>query len=432
MRQKRLRLGGLVGGRLDKEEFGAMLRKRSRNSIAGNLEGRVRDIGEIGAAVVGTGFIGAVHVDALRRLGVPVRGVVGSSRVRASARARELGLPPPYESFEAMLADNRVEVVHITTPNHLHHNQVKAALATGRHVVCEKPLAMTSEQSAELHELAETSGLVHAVNFNIRFYPLCQHLRELVREGGLGEVRLVSGHFLQDWLSLKTDWNWRLEPELGGELRVVADIGSHWMDLTTFLTGERVTAVMADLATFIKVRHQPRGPVETFATARDTQTIEREIHTEDCASILLRFENGARGSLTVSQVSPGRKNSLCFEIDGSESAAAWNSEQPDELWMGYRSRPNELLRRDPSLLNAAGRRAASLPGGLVEGFADTFKALYAAVYQAVAAGSPGDGYPTFADGHEEVLICEAIACSAREGKWIDVARAASPLSTGPR
>ncbi|HLQ16755.1 MAG TPA: Gfo/Idh/MocA family oxidoreductase [Candidatus Eisenbacteria bacterium] len=383
----------------------------------------MKSITEIGAAVVGTGFIGVVHVEALRRHGVQVHGVVGSSLERATTKSRQLGLPPAYKSFEAMLADPRVDVVHITSPNHLHYTHAKAVLAAGKHVVCEKPLAMTSSESAELVELAEATGRVHAVNFNIRFYPLCQHLHGLVAEGGLGEVRLVSGHYLQDWLLLDTDWNWRLEPELGGDLRAVADIGSHWMDLTTFLTGKRITAVMADLTTFIKVRHQPAGPVETFATERHAKTVAREIHTEDTATILLRYEDGVRGALTVSQISAGRKNSLRVEIDGAESAAAWTSEQPDELWIGHRGRPNELLPRDASLMNAEGSRAAFLPGGHIEGFADTFRALYAAVYRSVAAGKPGEGYPTFADGHDEMLVCEAVARSAKEGRWVDVERA---------
>ncbi|TMC53210.1 MAG: Gfo/Idh/MocA family oxidoreductase [Chloroflexi bacterium] len=383
----------------------------------------MRPLSEIGAAVVGTGFIGVVHVEALRRLGVQVHGVVGSSQDRATARSRELGLPPAYESFEAMLADPRVEVVHITSPNHLHHEHASAALGAGKHVVCEKPLAMTPAESAGLLRLAEQSGRVHAVNFNLRFYPLCRHVHSLVRQGELGDIRLISGHYLQDWLLLDTDWNWRLEPQLGGELRAVADIGSHWMDLTTFLAGKRITSVMADLVTFIKTRRQPAGPVETFATDRGGKKVAREIHTEDSATILLRYEDETRGAFTVSQVSPGRKNSLLFEIDGSTSAAAWNSERPDELWLGHRGRPNEILLRDPALLNEDARAATSLPGGHAEGFADTFKALYAAVYRAVAEGKPGDGYPTFADGHDEMLVCDAVARSSRERRWVDVERA---------
>jgi predicted dehydrogenase len=382
----------------------------------------VKPASEIGAAVVGTGFIGVVHVEALRRLGVKVHGVVGSSHERAAKRSSEVGLPPAYESFEAMLADPRVDVVHITSPNHLHHAQAKAALAASKHVVCEKPLAMTSAESAELLQLARSSGRVHAVNFNLRFYPISQHVHGLIEQGGLGEVRLVSGHYLQDWLLLDTDWNWRLDPQLGGDLRAVADIGSHWMDLTTFLTGKRIISVMADLSTFIKTRKQPTGPVETFATDRSASTVAREMHTEDAATILLRYEDATRGALTVSQVSAGRKNSLVYEIDGSSSAAAWNSERPDELWIGHRGRPNELLLRDPAILNEQGRRATGLPGGHAEGYADTFKALYTAVYRAVAAGRPGDDYPTFADGHDEMLVCEAVARSSREQRWMEVER----------
>src|SRR6202165_3479357 len=373
-------------------------------------------LGELGAAVIGTGFIGVVHVEALRRLGVQVHGVVGSSSTRAAERSRAAGLPPAYESMEAMLADKKVDVVHITSPNHLHHAHATAALKAGKHVVCEKPLAMTAAESAELLQLAESSGLVHAVNFNIRFYPLCQHLHQLVRDGGLGEVRLVTGHYLQDWLLLDTDWNWRLDPALGGNLRAVSDIGSHWLDLTSFLVGSRVASVNADLETFIKVRRQPAGPVETFATDKAKDTVAREIKTEDCATILVRYSNGALGSLAVSQISAGRKNSLRVELDGASSSAAWSSEQPDELWLGHRERPNELLPRDPALMNEAGAAASYLPGGHVEGFADTFRALYGAVYQAVLEGGPAeDSYPTFADGHDEMVVWEAVGSRGREG-----------------
>jgi predicted dehydrogenase len=375
--------------------------------------------------VIGTGFIGTVHVEALRRLGIQVHGVVGSSSARGSERAQAAGLPPAYESMDAMLADERVDVVHVTSPNHLHHAHAKAALGAGKHVVCEKPLAMTSAESAELLRLAEASGLVHAVNFNIRFYPLCQHLHQLVREGGLGKVRLVTGHYLQDWLLLDTDWNWRLDPKLGGSLRAVSDIGSHWLDLTSYLTGSRVASVSADMETFIKVRQQPAGPVETFATGRAQGTVAREITTEDCATILVRYENGALGSFAVSQVSAGRKNSLRVEIDGATGSAAWCSEQPDELWLGHREQANEVLPRDPSLMNAAGAAASFLPGGHIEGFADTFRALYNAVYAAVLEGRPAEGrYPTFADGHDEVVVCEAVERSAREAKRVEIKRKA--------
>jgi predicted dehydrogenase len=388
----------------------------------------MRRIADVGAAVIGTGFIGTVHVEQLRRIGVQVRGVLGSSPERGESRAQALGVDRAYPSLEAVLDDASVDVVHVTSPNHLHVPQARQILEGGRHVVCEKPLAMAASDSAGLVELAERSGLVNAVNFNIRFYPLHQHVREIVASGALGDVRFVTGRYFQDWLLLQTDWNWRLEPDKGGSLRAVGDIGSHWLDLVTFLTGAQVTEVMADLTTFISQRAQPRGPVETFSTERSTDTVEREMATEDTASILLRFANGARGSVSVSQISPGRKNSLQWEIDGSTGSAAWDSESPDHLWLGHRTEPNQVLQRDPALMGAAGRAAAALPGGHVEGFDDTFGALFRAIYSDVCAGRPSSRppYATFADGHDEVLVGDAVAESARLGRWVEVDR--SPAS----
>jgi predicted dehydrogenase len=382
----------------------------------------------IGAAVIGTGFIGTVHVEALRRIGVDVRGVLGSSPERGAQRAAALGVQKAYPSLEALLEDETVQVVHVTSPNHLHVPQARQILSAGRHVVCEKPLAMTAVESADLVRFAAQSGLVSAVNFNIRFYPLNQHLRQAIAEGALGDVRLVTGRYFQDWLLHESDWNWRLEPDKGGALRAVGDIGSHWLDLMTFVTGQHVTSVMADLATFIGERQMPTGPVETFSTGRSSETVTRAMATEDAATILLRFAGGARGALSLSQVSPGRKNSLQYEIDGSDSAAAWDSETPDHLWIGHRDRPNEILQRNPALMTEAGRQAAALPGGHVEGFADTFGALFRAIYADVRAGGMADQppYATFADGHDEMLVGGAIAESARLGRWVDVARADGP------
>jgi len=382
--------------------------------------------GDIGTAVIGSGFIGTVHVEALRRIGVRVAGLLESSPELGAQRAAALGLPKAYASLAELLVDDAVQVVHVTSPNELHYPQVREILAAGRHVVCEKPLSMTSAESAQLVDLAAASGVVNAVNFNIRFYPLSQHVASLVRDGGLGDVRLVTGRYFQDWLLYDTDWNWRLERDQGGALRAVGDIGSHWLDLTTFVTGLRVESVVADLATFIPVRRKPAGPVLTFSTERAAETVPVEIHTEDVATILLRYEGGARGSLAVSQLSPGRKNSLAYQVDGSASAVAWDSEQPDQLWIGHRDRPNELLLRNPALMNAAGVAAARLPGGHVEGFADTFGAVFSAVYDDVVAGrpSPSRRYASFADGHEEMLVGDAVLESSHTGRWVEVIRPA--------
>ncbi|MGE5434735.1 MAG: Gfo/Idh/MocA family protein [Candidatus Doudnabacteria bacterium] len=371
----------------------------------------------LSAALVGTGFIAAVHVDALRRLGVDVLGVVGSSPDRAA----EAGLGNVYGSLGELLEDDRIDVLHLTTPNHLHYPQVKQALAAGKHVVCEKPLALTAAESRELVELADAAGVVHCTNFMARFYPLVQQARSLLHEGSLGEIWNVHGSYLQDWLLRPTDWNWRLEPERGGELRAIGDIGSHWLDLVQFVTGSRIVEVFADLQTVIPIRRRPFGPVQTFAQT-EAEGEDVAIATEDLAHVLLRFEGGARGAVVISQVSAGRKNMLSFELDGADAALAWNSERPEEFWLGRRDRPNELLLRDPSLMKPAARETTTLPGGHAEGFAETFRELYRRVYRAVESGGPPPepDYPTFADGHWENVLGEAIALSSRERRWIEV------------
>lgn len=376
---------------------------------------------QIGTALIGTGFIGTVHLGALRRLGVHVTGVLGSSGERGRARAAALGVARAYASLDELLDDPAVTVVHVTSPNHAHYPQVKQILAAGRHVVCEKPLAMTSVQSAEMLALARASGLVAAVCYNIRFYPLNQQARGMVADGQIGDVRLMTGVCHQDWLAKATDWNWRLEPEAGGALRSVSDIGTHWVDLTSFISGMRANAVFADLSTFIAEREKPLGPVETFA--KTTGATERvQIRTDDAALVMLRYPNGARASFTTSQVSPGRKNAFAWDMAGSAASAAWNSETPDSLWIGHRDAPNQILQRDPGLMNGLGAQASSLPGGHVEGFADSFFSFFRQVYRDVAAGGrqAGSTWATFEDGHHEMLFCDAVLTSGAEGRWVEI------------
>ena len=375
-------------------------------------------------AVVGTGFIGPAHVEALRRANAHVVGLVGSSAERARQKAAELGVEKAYDSFESMLADPAVDVVHLATPNYLHYPQAKAALLAGKHVICEKPLAMTSQESAELVQLASETQCVNAVCFNLRFYPLVHQARAAVQNGELGNLYVVHGSYLQDWLLLPTDWNWRLEPSVGGSLRAVADIGSHWLDLITFVTGLRTTEVLADLRTFLPVRQKPAGSVQTFTgkTQSPSACLDQPITTEDYASILLHFENGARGVVTVSQVSAGHKNRLYFELNGSTSSLAWDSERPNELWTGHRDRANEHLLKDPSLLAPSAKALASYPGGHGEGYPDTFKQLFRKVHAYIRSGSfsTRPDFPTFADGHYALLLGEAITESARCGHWTRV------------
>jgi predicted dehydrogenase len=373
----------------------------------------------IGAAVIGTGFIGGVHIGALRRLGIDVVGLLGSSPARGSERGAALGVAKSYDTLDQLLADPKVHVVHVTSPNKAHYQQVKQILAAGRHVVCEKPLAMTSAQSAEMLALAKSTGLVAAVCYEVRYYPLNHQARGMVVNGELGDIRLITGYFHQDWLARPTDWNWRLEPEEGGELRSVGDIGTHWLDLTSFITGLRATEVMAELSTFITEREKPIGPVETFAKTSGQKTERRNIMTDDVSTILLRYPNGARGVMSTSQVSFGKKCALHWDITGSEASAMWHMENPEQLWIGRRDQPNQILQRDPGLMNPMGGSVASLPGGHAEGFADAFFAFFRQVYADVAkgGGQKDPTYATFDDGHYEMQFCDAVLKSAKSGTW---------------
>jgi predicted dehydrogenase len=380
----------------------------------------------ITAAVVGTGFIGPVHAEALQRIGVRVKGILGSTPAKSAAAAQQLRLQTGYASFEDILNDNEVGVVHLTSPNKLHLPQARAALNAGKHVVCEKPLAMNAKETAELVKLSKRkTNLVAAVNYNIRFYPMALQARELVRSGEIGEVYTLRGAYLQDWLLYDTDWNWRLVPKEGGALRAIGDIGTHWMDLLGYVTGLKVKSLLADLATFVKVRRKPKQAVATFKSKEQSGPIEYsnvKIATDDWGAVLFEYANGARGTLNVSQVNAGRKNQLTFEIAGSKGAVAWDSERPNELWLGNRKSGNTHLLKDPSLLSDAARAYTSFPGGHNEGFPDTFKQLYRAVYGYIAAGdfAQPKPFPTFEDGHYEVVLCDAILKSHQARKWVKI------------
>ncbi len=379
---------------------------------------------QIGVAMVGTGFMGPVHVEALQRLSIPVRGILGSSPEKSRRAAQALALPKAYESFSQVLEDKSVESVHIATPNRLHFAMAKAALQAGKHVLCEKPLAMNSAESAELVDVARRCGKAAGVNYNIRYYPLALQAREMVRGGTLGNVYAIDGSYVQDWLLHANDYNWRVLSEEGGALRAIADIGTHWLDLIHAITGLEAESLCADLRTVHPVRQRPRGEVETFSgkMRANTATESVEIKTEDFGSVLIRFKGGARGNLFVSQVTAGRKNCLRYELSGAKGALSWNSETPNEIWLGHREKPNEVLLRDPALLTGVARKHANYPGGHNEGFPDTFKQCFRSFYESIAAGdfASAPPFPTFADGHREIVLCEAILKSHAENRWVNV------------
>ena len=378
----------------------------------------------IEAAIIGSGFIGPVHVEALRRLGVPIVGILDVTPERSQTAAAALGLEKAYSTLDELLADPNVQVVHIATPNRLHFSMASAALQAGKHVLCEKPLGMNSKESATLVELSHNVRLAAGVNYNVRYYPLCLEAREMARRGDLGEIFSVCGSYVQDWLFYPTDYNWRVLAEEGGALRAVADIGTHWLDLVQFITEREIEAVCADLKTVHPVRHRPKGEIETFKGKEEkiAATEAVNITTEDYGCVMLRFRGGNKGVVWISQVTAGRKNCLRYEIAGAKSAISWCSEQPNEMWIGHRDRPNENLMRDPTLVSPYARGFTNFPGGHNEGFPDTFKQIYRAFYDYITAGdfSAPPTYPTFKDGHREVLLCEAVLKSNAIGGWVEV------------
>ena len=385
---------------------------------------------EFRTVVVGTGFIGPVHAEALQRAGVQVAGIVGSTPEKSRAASERLGLPTEFSTFEQVLDDPSIDCIHLTTPNRFHFDQAKAVLLAGKHVVCEKPLAMNSTESGELVRLAKESGRAAAVAYNIRFYPLCHEAAARVRKDTLGNLLHVTGSYVQDWLLKETDFNWRVLATDGGELRAVADIGTHWLDLIQFITGRHITSVCADLRTVHPTRQRPTGSVETYsgsASTDDRRTVSAsepvEVTTEDCGAILLRFADGANGCLWVSQTTAGKKNCLRYELAGSKQSLAWNSESPNLLEIGSRDQPNACLVRDPAQMDPSAAAISNYPGGHNEGFPDTFKHLFRCFYGSIAKGEVSDPapYPTFLDGHREILLCEAILKSHREQRWMDVA-----------
>jgi predicted dehydrogenase len=380
---------------------------------------------ELRVGIIGTGFIGPVHVQALRRIPyIRVACLAETGDELAKAKAEALGIESWYGNYEELLARPDLDAVHICSPNFLHAEMAKKAMLAGKHVVCEKPLAMTRAESKELVDLAAKLKRVNAVDFNIRYYPLVRQLRTMVEKGEMGGIFSIQGSYLQDWLYYETDYNWRLESKLSGESRAVADIGSHWMDLIEYVSGLLIKQVLADFATFHPMRKKPLKPVETFAgkILKPEDYADVRIDTEDYATVLFRFEHGARGVLTVSQVSAGRKNRLYFELDGSKRAAAWDSEVPNQLWIGRRDGNNEIIMKDPSLVHPEVRSIISLPGGHQEGFNDTPFQLFTEFYEDVRKGGPSvrPSYPTFADGLREQVLCERILESSRGGKWVDV------------
>ena len=374
------------------------------------------------ACVIGVGFIGAAHIEALRRLG-NVEVVALSDIPNAQAKADAFFVPKGYDDYKEMLDTEKPDVVHICTPNSSHYEMAMYAMQRNIAVICEKPLTRTLDEAKQLAAYAREHKIVTGVNFNCRWYPQIMQVKAMIASGEVGDIRTIHGGYLQDWLYYDTDYSWRLEPEVSGESRAFADIGSHWIDLVESATGLRVVELMADFETFHKIRRKPLKPIETYSgmALRPEDYEEKPIGTEDYCTVLFRFNNGAHGTCTISQVFAGRKNQILLSIAGSKCSLQWDSEDSNELWVGRRDGFNQKAAKDPSILSPLARASISYPGGHVEGFPDTFKQNFKAIYAAIEAGDTGKQvFATFEDGLREMQLCDAVVRSARADHWVKV------------
>jgi predicted dehydrogenase len=376
----------------------------------------------IRTAIFGTGFMGKVHLEALRRVeSVEIAAVVGRNSEAAHRLGEGFFVPALSTDYREVLRDPSIAAVHICTPNAQHFSMAKDALQAGKHVLCEKPLAISVAEAEELVSLAAQKRLRNCVCHNLRSYPMVQQMRGLRESGELGEILLVQGTYSQDWLLYDTDWNWRVDARTAGPSRCMADIGSHWFDLAEHITGLRMTSLCADLQTYHRTRKKPKGSIETFANKMmgPGECQETPVDTEDSGAVVFQMGDRTRGCMTASQVSAGRKNGLRLEIYGSRSSVAWGQERPDELWGGHRDSGNAVFVKDPSLLTPAAQRYADLPGGHSEGYDDTFKQVFRRFYASIATNAIPE-YPQFTDGLRQLKILDAVLESHRTRRWVDV------------
>lgn len=375
---------------------------------------------KIKTAIVGTGFMGKVHAENVRRLGnVEVAAIVGSRPETAQKFAASIDVPFATSDLGEVLRNPEIQAVHICTPNVQHFPMALAAVNAGKAVLCEKPMTMNVEEAKKLVAAAAEKKTVNAVQHNLRYYPVVQQIRQMIAAGDLGDILIVQGTYSQDWLLYETDWNWRLASESNGKLRVMGDIGSHWMDMIQHLTGQPITAVCAELARFHEKRKRPKGSVETFSKTVAAEYESFDVDTEDFGVVMLHLGQKARGAFTVSQMSAGRKNRFAFEIFGTKAGLAWNQETPDQLWIGHRNEPNQIIVKDASLFYPAAATFADLPGGHSEGYDDSHKQLFKRFYAKVADPSAPVDYPTFEDGLHGMVLLEKVAESNRKRAWID-------------
>jgi predicted dehydrogenase len=374
------------------------------------------EVEPLGVGIVGTGFVGRIHARSALLAGARLEGVVASSADRSRRAADELGAEHAFADADELIASDAIDVVHVCTPNHLHLPVALAALEAGKHVVCEKPVALDAPSAERVAEAAERAGVIAAVPFAYRYYPTVREARARVRSGATGDLRLLQGGYLQDWLLLAGDDNWRVDADRGGASRAFADIGSHWCDIVEFVSGQRITSLTARTAIAHEKRHLGDG--HSFDRG-GSDSPSREVATEDIATVLFETDAGAVGSVVISQVSAGRKNRLWFELAGENESLAFDGEQPETLWVGGRDF-SRVIPRDPDALDDSAARYATLPAGHPQGYNDLFEAFVAETYDAIRTGEAAEGLPTVADGLRAARVTDAVLESSRSRTWVEV------------
>ncbi|NLW74698.1 MAG: Gfo/Idh/MocA family oxidoreductase [Clostridiales bacterium] len=378
---------------------------------------------KIRVGIVGMGYIGESHIDAVRRIGdCVITAVADTNYELAKAKAEKYGIENCYASVEELIADKNIDAVHNCTPNYLHFDINRQIIESGKHLLSEKPLTCTYKEALELLAVAaKMPEVVAAVNFNYRMNPMVQEMRYRIARGDIGDVRIISGSYLQDWLLYDTDYSWRLEPEIAGNSCTIADIGSHWMDAVQHVTGNRITEVMADLVTFIPYRKKPKKLTETFTTAQGGEYELCKIENEDYGAVLFKTDTGAHGCFYVSELCAGHGCCFEFEINGSKASLRWNQEENDRLWMGLRDADNRYIIRNPNSISPGVRPYTSLAMGHPEGWNDAFCGNIRAFYNYIL--SDRKERPPFATLEEAayiVRLVEAVIESSRKKAWVKV------------
>jgi predicted dehydrogenase len=384
----------------------------------------VKIMRKIKAGIVGIGYIGVSHVESIRRIGFgELIAITDVNNDLAKRKAKEYHVPKCYGSLDEILADEEIEVIHNCTPNNLHLEVNEKIIKAGKHVFSEKPLARNSEESLTLlNLLKDNKKIIHGMNYNYRMYPLVQEMKNKVKNGEIGTPRLIHGSYLQDWLLYDTDYNWRIEPEICGPSRCIADIGTHWMDAAQVVTGAKIVEVCADLQTVIPVRKKPKTQVETFSVTADTEYEEVDVKTEDYGAVIFKMDNGARGVFHVSEVSAGRKCYLNIEVNGTKASMHWNQETSDSMWMGFRDEDNRLVMRNPNLMSPGAKEYTYLAAGHPEGWNDAMcnniYSFYKYIAQDKVMGRDPLDFATFEEGHYLIKLTEAILKSSETKSWV--------------